>query len=131
MKTEYALRALFELSKASGETLSRADIAERQDIPLPFLEQILIQLKNSGLIISRRGPGGGFELARPGEEITLWDIYCAVETQADFDGEKCFPAMKSECSRISICKIKRVWFKVNETLKHTMLSMNLKNLQEI
>lgn len=129
MKTEYALRALYELARAPG-IVSRSEIAERQDIPLPFLEQILIHLKEAGLIQSRPGPGGGFSLAKPKEEITLWDIYQAVESDPQFKQEQCFPALKTPCERLAICKIKKVWFQVNETIRKTMSSFNLKNLAE-
>lgn len=124
MKTEYALRALYELAQ-SPQFLSRRDIAQRQGIPISFLEQILIQLKNAGIIASRPGPGGGFGLARKKEAITLWDIYVAVENPFPYEGQPCFPSLKAPCERLPICKLKQVWFAVNENIRKTMASLSL------
>jgi len=69
-----------ELAGATGEKPVKAErIATAQDIPLNFLENILHQLKSSGLVTSHRGPDGGFRLARPAAAITLADVIRAVE----------------------------------------------------
>lgn len=74
---EYGLRALIELAEAQrspeseGGVVQIKDIAERQGIPAKFLEQILLTLKNAGLLHSRMGVGGGYYLARPPGEISL------------------------------------------------------------
>lgn len=74
-KSEYALRALIELTDKYGKTLlQRHQIAERQKIPVEFLEQILLALKNAGLLASRRGVSGGYSLIKPPEEITLGQV---------------------------------------------------------
>ena len=54
-------------------------ISERQAIPLRYLEQILQQLRRAGLVVGKRGPGGGYRLARPPEEITLREVVEAVD----------------------------------------------------
>src|SRR2546430_9060284 len=64
-KSEYALRALIELTAQYGQPhLQRHEIAKRQQIPIEFLEQILLTLKNAGLLGSRRGVTGGFSLIK-------------------------------------------------------------------
>lgn len=74
-KSEYALRALIELTAQYGRTLlQRHEIARRQRIPIEFLEQILLSLKNAGLLASRRGVSGGYSLIKPPEEITLGQV---------------------------------------------------------
>jgi Rrf2 family iron-sulfur cluster assembly transcriptional regulator len=55
------------------------EIAERTGLPQPYLEQILLSVKGAGLVRSKRGVGGGYVLARPPEEITLEDIFTAVD----------------------------------------------------
>jgi len=74
-KSEYALRALLELSLVHGtKTLQRQDIASRQHIPLEFLEQILLPLKRAGLVSSRRGVNGGYRLIKRPKHITLGHV---------------------------------------------------------
>lgn len=55
------------------------DISRRQRIPLKYLQQILVDLKQAGLVASRKGPGGGYALSRPSEQITLLEVLQAVE----------------------------------------------------
>jgi Rrf2 family protein len=74
-KSEYGLRALLELTLAHGKsTLQRHHIAERQRIPVEFLEQILLALKRAGLLSSRRGMKGGYALIKSPDEITLGQV---------------------------------------------------------
>ncbi len=79
-RVEYAVLALFELSLGgSDRQLQAREISARQRIPLRFLEQILIQLKKSGLVKSVRGASGGYLLGRAPSDITLKDVVEAVE----------------------------------------------------
>ena len=75
---EYGLRAMMDLASNLGEpgngVIQIKEIAERQHIPAKYLEQILLTLKNAGLLQSRMGSGGGYYLARPLEEINLGHI---------------------------------------------------------
>lgn len=76
---DYAVRAAVELAAAGGATRKVAELAEAQEIPPRFLENILLALRRAGLVQSRRGGDGGFRLARPAAEITLADVLRAVE----------------------------------------------------
>lgn len=72
---EYGLRAMVDLaSQPPGTVVPTKDIAQREKIPAKFLEQILLALRNAGLLHSRMGLGGGYALARPAAEITLGQI---------------------------------------------------------
>lgn len=74
-KSEYGLRALLELTAHYGAALvQRQDIADRQNIPIEFLEQILLALKNAGLLASKRGVSGGYSLIKPPDQITLGQV---------------------------------------------------------
>jgi Rrf2 family protein len=78
-KADYAVRAAAELA-ASGEGPVKGEkLAEAQDIPLQFLEHILLELKHAGIVRARRGAKGGYWLARPASEVTIADIVRAVE----------------------------------------------------
>lgn len=71
-KSEYALRALLELTRYEGKLpLRRQELAKRQAIPLGFLESILLTLKSAGYITSRRGASGGYALLKRPETVTL------------------------------------------------------------
>jgi Rrf2 family protein len=78
-KVDYAIRAAAELAAAGGEPVKREVIAGAQGIPIQFLEQILLALKRAGIVRARRGPEGGYWLARPAAEVTLAEIIRAVE----------------------------------------------------
>ena len=74
-KCYYALRAVYALADHAGpEPMKIAEIAEREQIPIRFLEVILNQLKGGGFVQSRRGAEGGYRLARPAEHLTVGEI---------------------------------------------------------
>jgi Rrf2 family protein len=76
---DYAVRASIELAAAGGEPIKGEVIADAQEIPLKFLENILGELKHTGIVASRRGAQGGYWLAKPPEDVSLADIVRAVE----------------------------------------------------
>jgi Rrf2 family protein len=79
-KTDYALRAMVELAAAEGDGPVKGErLATSQQIPLRFLENILLQLRHAGLVESRRGADGGYRLARPAEQIALADVIRAID----------------------------------------------------
>jgi Rrf2 family protein len=79
-KGRYAVRALFDIAFFNaGRATQVKDIAERQDIPPRFLEQIFQDLKRAGIVTSKRGPQGGYTLARRPADIRLGDVVRALE----------------------------------------------------
>jgi Rrf2 family transcriptional regulator, cysteine metabolism repressor len=79
-KGEYGLLAAIDLALQSGRgPVQSIQIAERQGIPKQYLDQLLLMLKKAGLIESSRGRQGGYQLARPAPEITLFDVVTALE----------------------------------------------------
>jgi Rrf2 family protein len=79
-KADYAVRAAVELSSAGADAPRKVDdVSKAQDIPLSFLENILTQLKSSGIVRSQRGPEGGYWLSRPAEDINVAEVIRAVE----------------------------------------------------
>src|SRR5918998_1825701 len=79
-KVDYALRAAIELAALEGEWPVKGErLASGQDIPLRFMENILGELRQSGIVASKRGAEGGYLLARPPEEISLADVIRAVD----------------------------------------------------
>lgn len=79
-RCEYALRALLELAKSSQEGPVRIeDIARRQTIPRKFLANLLVQLKRGRFVHSKKGPEGGYYLARPARQIIVGDVVRFIE----------------------------------------------------
>ena len=79
-KADYAVRAAAELATTEGGGPVKAErIAEAQEIPIKFLETILLELKHAGIVRSQRGPDGGYALARPADGIALADVIRAVD----------------------------------------------------
>ncbi|MDP3339602.1 Rrf2 family transcriptional regulator [Frigidibacter sp.] len=79
-KGRYAMVALVDLATARPEQLtSLAEISKRQDISLPYLEQLFVKLRRAGLVDSVRGPGGGYKLARDPAEIRISEVLEAVD----------------------------------------------------
>ena len=71
-KSKYALKALTILAKEYGQgPVLISDVAQREEIPRKFLEIILLELKNAGILQSKKGKGGGYSLGRPPQQITL------------------------------------------------------------
>jgi len=78
-KVDYAVRAAVELAASGDAPVSAERIADAQDIPVNFLENILLDLRRAGIVESRRGAAGGYLLAKPADEIALADVVRAVE----------------------------------------------------
>jgi Rrf2 family iron-sulfur cluster assembly transcriptional regulator len=82
-KGRYAVMAMADLARHSADPSVRAvalaDIARRQDLSLPYLEQLFTRLRREGLVVSHRGPGGGYRLARPAEQLAVAQIVMAVD----------------------------------------------------
>ncbi|ABF63973.1 Rrf2 family transcriptional regulator [Ruegeria sp. TM1040] len=83
-KGRYAMVALADIALQPSEGLVvLADISKRQQISLPYLEQLFVKLRRGGLVASVRGPGGGYRLARPASEIRVVEILAAVDETVD------------------------------------------------
>jgi len=78
-KADYAVRAAAELAAADEGPVKGEKLAEAQDIPLQFLEHILLEMKHAGIVRARRGAKGGYWLARPADDVTIAEVIRAVE----------------------------------------------------
>ncbi|TPE53813.1 Rrf2 family transcriptional regulator [Amaricoccus solimangrovi] len=85
-KGRYAMIALTDLAARAGgqaRLVSLSEIAERQDISLAYLEQLFVKLRRAEIVESVRGPGGGYRLARPAEQVRVSEILAAVDETMD------------------------------------------------
>lgn len=129
-KSRYALKIMMDLAHFSYQPLVRRnDIANRQGIPTDYLDQIMIRLRAGNLVQSTRGRSGGYKLARPAKEITMWDLFSSVEESmipveciskghaCDFGGScvsknawvDIFGAIKQSLSQISLDTLAKQW----------------------
>ena len=83
-KGRYAMVALADIAlQPRDELVTLGDISKRQDISLPYLEQLFVKLRRADLVESVRGPGGGYRLARPASDIRVIDVLAAVDETMD------------------------------------------------
>jgi Rrf2 family protein len=122
-KVRYGLRAMIEISKnESSSGILQKDISVTQEIPLNYLDSIISGLRSAGLIVNYAGKRSGYILARPANEISVYDVYRAFEPELTLVNCAC-PG--NECSRIDICPAKDYWFELNSTIKNQMESTSL------
>lgn len=108
-RTDYGVRVIMDLATLpeSGRA-STQEIAERQNIPAPFLAKIVSRLSLSGLVITHRGAGGGVSLARPASEISLLQVIEALDGPVQLNRCVIEP---SACPRDSHCPVHHIWAK--------------------
>jgi Rrf2 family protein len=124
-KVDYALRAALELAAGGDGPIKGERIAESQEIPLKFLENILLELRHHGIVASQRGADGGYWLARPSAEINLAEIIRAVEGPlANVRGERPESVEYSGPAE----RLQDVWIAVRASLRGVLESVSLADL---
>jgi len=122
----YGTRLMIELAKFYGKgPMSIARISKHQDIPIKYLEQLIIPLKKAGLITSVRGPKGGHMLSRPPENINLWEVLNLLETKLTF--VDCV-SDEGVCDHIEDCPVRPVWGKAFACIKKIFLETSLADI---
>lgn len=125
-KAQYAVRALVSISlHGDGRPLALRDVAGREDISLAYLEQLFVKLRRGKLVRSVRGPGGGYVLARPAEQISVDQIIDSVE-------ESLVPVscmdQKGRCVCNDHCVTHSVWQGLGEKVRQFLASITLADL---
>jgi Rrf2 family protein len=87
-KSRYAVVAMAELARSGDRPVPIAQVAERRDMPVQFLEQLFSTLRRDGLLQSQRGVKGGYTLARPPEEITVLEVVQALDGRLGEEGKE-------------------------------------------
>jgi Rrf2 family protein len=118
---EYGLRALMELGMEPGVALSLRDIANRQQISLDYLEQIVPSLKSAGLIKAKRGAHGGYQLAKSPEKITAYDALLALE--GTFNPMACLS--NEDCLASGSCSVQEVWGEIKDAVEDVLKKKTL------
>ena len=121
-KADYAIRAMVELAAAGDGPLKGDRIAQAQSIPIKFLENIMADLRNAGLVRSQRGVDGGYWLARPADEVSLANVIRAVDGPlASVRG-----ARSEELSYEGSAEpLREVWIAVRASLRNVLEAVTL------
>ncbi len=127
-KGRYAVMAMVDLaSNSKGQPVALADIAERQEISLSYLEQLFAKLRKGGLVKSVRGPGGGYLLAHPMEESRVSDIILSVDEP--IRTTRCAPGSPSGCrSNRSRCLTHDLWEELGNQIHLYLSSVTLADI---
>jgi Rrf2 family transcriptional regulator, iron-sulfur cluster assembly transcription factor len=129
-KGRYAVMAMVDLARhGSGHPVSLADIAERQEISLSYLEQLFAKLRRNGLVRSVRGPGGGYLLGRITEEVKISDIILAVDEP--IRATRCHPTSAIGCKTDrSRCLTHDLWEELGNQIHLFLRSVSLADVIE-
>lgn len=122
----YGIHAMYELAlNYGGAPVSIKTIAEKQDIPEAYLEQLIAVLRRSGLVTGTRGAQGGYTLAQPPEKITVGDVLRSLE-----GGLKLVDCLMEEdvCGKSCACPTRIVWKKISDGLNQVVDSITLKDM---
>ncbi len=124
-KGRYAVMAMVDLATHSeGKPVSLADVAERQEISLSYLEQLFGRLRKSGIVKSVRGPGGGYLLARPAADTRVADVILAVDEP--IKATRCTPGSPSGChGRQQRCLTHDLWEELGNQIYLFLSSVSL------
>lgn len=127
-KGDYAMKIVLDLSMYYPDNLvSILDLSKRQDIPKKFLEQILLDLKKGGFLKSKKGPKGGYSLAKAPEEITLGDIVRYIEGSV-YPISCIEPKYPTECKDKACCVFAPIWVDVGDAITNIIDNINFKDL---
>ena len=124
---QYGIQAVFYLALQKDEPVLSRDMASRLSIPPHYLAKILQDLSRHGLLLSHKGRGGGFKLARPPGKIKLLDIVLATEG-TDF-GQKCLLGL-AECSGEVPCPVHAHWAPIKEAFWNLLSEKSVQELIE-
>jgi len=127
---EYGVRLMVELARHSGEgAVSLAEIADHEELPRPYLEQLVTSLREAGLVTSTRGAHGGYTLARSPETIRMSEVIRALEGPlAPMVCASEDPSHAAACDRTAFCTVNPLWLKVREAVAGALDSVNLADL---
>ncbi len=128
-KTEYGLRAMVSIATLAGvgHPVSLPSVAEAEDIPEQFLDQIVAKLRKAGFVTSVRGVNGGYMISRPAEEISIGSLVRLLEGSLAPIGcvNPAFSSPGEFCGRYEKCHTRNVWLRVMDALANALDSITL------
>jgi len=126
-KGRYAVTAMLDLALHYEKgPITLSDISQRQEISLSYLEQLFSKLRKRELVISARGPGGGYRLSRPAEELAVAEIIAAVDETVD--ATRC--KRKGNCQHEERCLTHDLWCDLSDQIYNFLANISLASLVE-
>lgn len=124
-EADYAVRCILLLSREAGRVISANEISKSMSIPKNFLAKILQRLSKKGILKSTQGIAGGFELAKPPEEISLLEVIEAIQGPSAIN--VCAIDNKN-CSLSSTCVVHPIWVKLRRDIEEKLREENFAEL---
>lgn len=126
-KGQYGVRAMFEIAKNYQRgPIKIRDIAEKQELSVSYLQQILNQLRREGLIHSHKGPGGGYVLSKGPADISVSRILRALEGPIAIT--RCLDPGVAGCRRVEGCVARLLWKSLGEQIEQFLETISLRDL---
>ncbi len=129
---EYGVRLMVELARHHGTgPISLTDMADHESLPRPYLEQLVVSLREAGLVTSTRGAHGGYELTRDPADIRMGEVVRALEGPiAPMICASEDPAHAGLCERTSFCNVNSLWGRVRDAVIGALDSLSLAELAQ-
>lgn len=128
-KGDYALKAILDLSLHEGQIVTIQEIAQRSHSPIKFLEQVLLELKRGGFVVSKRGKVGGYSLARPSREITVGEIVRFID--GPVEPIACVNKGYNSCEDVYKCVFRPLWKQVADEASRVIDTVDFESLSQI
>lgn len=127
--SEYAMRVMYQLARADeGSPVTADKLAQLENIPRDYVDQILLRLRRAGLIQSRRGTAGGYVLAVPPEKISAADVMRAVDGRVFEDLCESYSSGETMCRHTGACSIRPIWLKLASLVEGYLENVTLDQL---
>jgi len=124
-KIRYGVRTMIQITLDSETGIYQKDIAEKQELPIKYLDHIIAALKAEKLIRKSSGKKSGYVLARPAKNISVYDVYLAFEPELAI--APCHEA-DDPCERVNLCATALFWGGLNDTIKDYLKNTSLHEL---
>lgn len=123
---DYALKAVLDLALHEARVVTIHELAKRADIPIKFLEQVLLDLKRGGFVESRRGKVGGYLLAKPASRIKLGEVVRFIDGPTE--PITCVEKHYSGCTDIYRCVFRPIWQKISQATSDIIDTITFEDL---
>ncbi len=125
---QYAISAIIAISKHPSDVISAAELSKSLNCPAAYLSQILSKLKAPGILGSQRGLNGGVFLARPVEDISVYDVIAAIDGEVFFSS--CFMGIEG-CGHIEPCPFHNFWSAKREEIKQWLQETSFDDAEKL
>jgi Rrf2 family protein len=125
-KGDYALKTLLYLALNEGRLSTIQKIAKNLDIPVKFLEQVLLELKRAGFVNSKRGKIGGYFLAKPAKDIRLGEVIRFID--GPLEPIACVDNNYKDCQDIKFCVLRKIWQEITEKISSFVDKISFEDL---